>query len=515
MVADASGQEAEPGSLRQRVAVVIRARLLTTLVDTLTGILLVRLLSKGDFAVLLLLLLVHETLKQIATLGLPESVLYFAEHWGPTRRRALAQRTLLLVSANAVGSALIMLALSATTDLWLSSWAPGPRGLVARYLPWMALMALGELPTWPTTNILLGVGKPAHAGRYEVVTSALLLASIVLPAALGLGLAGVAFGLLAYGGTRLLLSLAWLVRVLPRVDQERLAPGALREQLHFAFPLGLSTLTARINKYIDRTVVAVLLPAAAFAEYTVATTEIPFVNAFPYGAAGVLMARYVSLFQAGDRAGLIALWYRAARAIGLLVVPVGVLLIGAAPDLIELAFGRAYLPAAVPFQIFCGILLLRVANFGALVQAFGRTRAVLRVTLTVFATNLVLNIPLTLSFGVVGTASATLFANLVGAVLTFRVIGLNLHLHWWQALPVRAYLTTVATACTASALALCVRHLVLPDGLHVAVRLATSITVGLASYLLLGALTGLLQRDDLGLLRALIKPSNVGSRPSA
>ena len=490
-------------SLKQRIAIVIRARLMTTVVDAATGILIVRLLQKREVAVLMLLLLVHETLKQIATLGFPESVLYFFEKWGVRCRRAVALRTVSVVAVNSLIAGACMLLLAATSAFWLSAWSPENASAVQRYLPWMALLALCEWPTWPLTNVLIGLNKPRQAGRYEIITSAILLASIILPAALGYGLHGVMVGLLAYGAMRLMGSGAWLALQLPRVEQSPLPQGALREQARFAVPLGVSALTGRLNKYADRSIVALLLPAAAFADYTVATTEIPFINAFPYGAASVLIGRYVMLWEQQNSEALLQLWRSAMRTISLLIVPVGVLLILSAQDLIVMVFGNQYRSAVLPFQIFCGIILLRVANYGSIVQAFGHTTAVLRITLITLLSNIVLNVPMTLAFGVSGTAASTLLATLIGAAMYLHTIAKQLEVPWWKAAPMRAYILTLLIAATCGGGALMLRILFVDK--NSALLGATFIlALGSAAYVAIASTLGVIRREDLRNLGTLL-----------
>ena len=499
---------AEQGpSLRQRVATVVRARLLTSLVDAATGILLVRTLPKAEFAVLMLLLVVHETLKQIATLGLPESVLYFAERWGASRHRALAWRTSAMIAGHAALSGTIMLGMAFTTDLWLASWELAPRAQVARYLPWIAAMSLCELPTWPTTNVLIGTGKTAQAGAYEVTTSLLLLAAILTPAILGFGLPGIATGLVLYGVSRLVISAAWLLRCLPSRGQVGLPQGSLRKQFRFAAPLGLSALSSRVNKYIDRTVVAVMLPALAFADYTAATTEVPFLNVFPHGAASVLIARYVFLWQGGDREALLRLWHKANKVIGLLMLPAGLLLIAMAPDLIALAFGPNYDGAVVPFRIFSLLVAIRVANIGALIQAFGETRALLRITLTVLSLNLILNVPLTWLMGTAGTATATLLATLAGAMLTYRLVAMKLDVPFGQTAPFKSLGKIALLASFSASMAWLARQLIFPEEFSPAWTVALMTILHTSIYLPLGVRLGIVRREDFGYLRMLIRSS--------
>jgi O-antigen/teichoic acid export membrane protein len=492
-------------SLSSKVAVVVRARLLTTVVDTATGLSLVWLLPKSEFAVLGLLLFIYELLKQLALLGFPESILYYFEKLEPRFRRAIAFQTVRTLLATATLAALIMLGLTALGPLWLGQWEPPTRALVQRYLPLFAGLALLEIPTWPLTQILLALDRQRHAGLYQVSTSVMTLTALLGPLLLGMGIDASVHALLGYGALRFVGSLVWGLSVLPK-QGEPLPKGSALEQARFAAPLGIGALVGRLNKYLDKLVVSTMLPAAALADYTVATYEIPFVTAFPYGVGAVMITRYVALSRDGELQELVHLWHTAVRKVSLLVVPVAIAFIVLAPDLIPLAFGEEYLGSVVPFQIFCGILLMRVAHYGGMLQAFGNTRGFLSITLLMLATNLVLSVPMTLWLGVRGTALATLLANVASLRLTLWLIGSHLKLSPLQVIPLRDYARVLTLACGAGAAAWAARTLLLPDD---APRLHAVLLVAIlqpALYLAAGALTGVIKREDFHSLRLLLRP---------
>ncbi|RPF80036.1 MAG: hypothetical protein CBC65_006940 [Rhodothermaceae bacterium TMED105] len=65
------------GSLEQKAGIVVFARVLTTVIDLALAITTIQLLIKQDFAIMGYILMIHELARNLATLGLPESIFYF------------------------------------------------------------------------------------------------------------------------------------------------------------------------------------------------------------------------------------------------------------------------------------------------------------------------------------------------------------------------------------------------------------------------------------------------------
>ncbi len=453
-----------PGdSLGRKVGVVVASRLLTTLVDLLTMVLIVHLLSKPELAIVRLLLIVYGTARYLATFGFPDSILYFFDRVEKGAQRRLVLQTCGLLAATALAaSGLIMLA-SLYADVLLSStWTVAQRAAVSDYLPWIALVCLLEIPTWPTTNVLIALDRQREAGRYEVATSVLLFASLLGPLLLGYEIETAVYGLVFYAVIRFVLSAAWLARVLPP-GISPLPRHFRRQQVRFSIPLGLNGAVNRLSKYFDSYVIAVMLPAIALADYQVGAQEIPFVSVIPAAVGSVLVSRYAAFQLAGDRDALIALWHRAALRTLLYVVPLTVLFIAVAGDFIHVVFGAQYRSAVLLFQIYNVILLHRIVSYGSVLQGFGDTRGILLITLSVLAANAVLSVPLTFAFGAVGTATGTLLASAVGWVQALRRIGRHMGLPARRVLPFGPYARMLGVAAAAGLAVWTARTWLYPD----------------------------------------------------
>jgi O-antigen/teichoic acid export membrane protein len=501
-------------SLRQRVSLVVAARTLSTVIDIALGIATVRLLAKTDLAIFSYLLIIYQVVRYLATMGFPESVFYFFERLGGSARRGFCGQTLALLAVTGTIGGLLIAGLQAVVP-WLvsSDWPPADVDTLRGLLPWLGLMAALEIPTWPAMNVLLAAHHQKQAALYEVLSSALTFAAVVGPLWLGYPLESAVLGLVVYAAVRFLGTVIWVNSQLPG-GGEPLPPGSFREQVRYAMPLGGSQLVNRINRFVDRFVVGACLTPRDLANYTVAAQDFPLVSGIPFAVGTALISRYTQLVREGRREELLSLWYRTVRRVSLIVVPSAGALIVAAPEALPLVFGAEYSVSVWPFQIFTLALLLRIASFSSLLQAFGDTRATLWAALFRLSANVVLTTPATLLWGIAGTAGSTVAANALNLVFVLFLVSRHLQCPVWRVAPFGHYLRVLAVAGGAAVLAL----LVHPESLAPIPRLAATLAVYLVAVGVLAVVAGLVDKDEGRRLAALLSrvlPSSVLTETSS
>ena len=428
-------------SLTEKTGVVVFARIITTVVDLAIVIATIKLLSKTDFAIIGYLLMIHEVARNIATLGFPESVFYYFERVSGSARRGFVLQTISILLVTAIASAILVYAVSFIVPSLLPDWELLAVEQVQDLIPFMAVVVLFEIPTWPTTNILLAADKQSQAAWYEMLTSALIFICLVGPLSFGYDLHTAVYGLMGYAVIRFLGSWIWINIVLPAGKLSD-SDIPVKNQIDFAVPLGLSSLVSKLNRYADKFVVSVMLPATAYAEYTIGAQEVPIIRVIPFAVGSVLISRYVAYQIESKKDELLELWYKGIKKVSLLVVPLTFTAIIAAPDLIALIAETDttdYSNAVLPFQIFNLIVLLRVTNYGSILQAFGDTKGVLYLSMNLVAANIILSIPLTYFYGITGTALGTLIANTYNWVITLKRIGGHMELPATKVLPFGYY----------------------------------------------------------------------------
>jgi O-antigen/teichoic acid export membrane protein len=431
--------ELDVRALSNKVAVVVTSNVATALIELAAVVILARLLPKREVAIIALLLVIYQTGRFLAVFGLPESVFYFYERLKPGARRAFVLQTATLLTGMGLAAGLLMVGTSFAIPWILGGWDAASRDTVAQLLPVLALVVVLELPTTLTPNVLLVNDRARQSAIFSVLNGVGGFVALVVPLLLGYNISVLAWSLAAFAAIRLPVTAIWLASILP-AGREKLPPGLFGKQLRFAGPLALNSVALRLKKYIDRLVVAVMLTATALADYHVGAQEIPFLPVIAFGVGAVFISQYVSFQIKGDLKSVLDLWTRGIRAVSLIVVPATVIALVLAEDLVILLFGDQYLTAVLPFRIYTCILLVRVAQYGSMLQTFGDTKTILVLTISSLVANLVLNIPLTYFFGISGTAFATLLAMFMVVFLYLRRIAHHLETSMANVVPLRHYL---------------------------------------------------------------------------
>jgi O-antigen/teichoic acid export membrane protein len=117
------------------------------------------------------------------------------------------------------------------------------------------------------------------------------------------------------------------------------------------------------------------------------------------------------------------------RVLNLLVIPIGFALGAVAGTAVTVAYGRAYLDAALPFAILMASSI--IPAYGGLMSitllAIGRTQPLMRISAAAAVTEVVLTAPLVLLLNVTGSAIARLGMSIVGVLLTY----MSVKGEWW------------------------------------------------------------------------------------
>ncbi|MFN1833687.1 lipopolysaccharide biosynthesis protein [Balneola sp. MJW-20] len=484
-------------SLTRKISVVVFSRMLTTLIDAATAVIIARLLSKTDFAIVGYLLMVYEVCRYVATLGFPESIFYYFEHLTKNFRKAFALQTSAILLGTAVLTAGAIFLIRMFAPQLMSEFSPEVVDQIQTFLPLLAVIAVLEIPTWPVHNVLLALDRQREAGWYQIITSAMSFAALIGPLWLGYDVRFALYGMMGYAAIRFIGSALWLMMVLPEGDL-RTPKGNIIEQIRFSVPLGFSSLVNQFNKYIDKFVVSFFLTELALAEYQVGAQEVPIIRVIPFAVGSVLISRYVKLKLQGEGQSLLELWHKGIEKVALLTVPLSALFIALAPDLIPLLFETGdtnYTAAIIPFQIYNMITLMRVAHFGSILQAFGDTKGILRISINLVVLNLIFSIPMTLQFGIIGTAASTFLANLINMVILLRLIAGHLKVSPVNVLPILYYLKLLTLTVTLGAFGWAIRKFVFPEWSHTEGLLYVSVFY-LTAFLLSGSALRLIEKED-------------------
>jgi O-antigen/teichoic acid export membrane protein len=490
-------------SLSEKTLVVVFSRVLTSLIDLTTAVFIARLLSKTDFAIVGYLLMVYEVARYVATLGFPESIFYYFEKLTKNYRKAFAIQTSVILVVTGILSAIIILLIMLFTDSLITKFDPLVRESIKALLPIIAGVAVLEIPTWSVHNVLLASDRQKEAGWYQIITSIMSFMALIGPLALGYSVEIAIYSMLIYAGIRFVGSFIWMWLILPNGDLKT-PTGNLKEQISFSIPLGISALVNQFNKWADKSIVAFFLTEQAFADYLIGAQEVPIIRVIPFAVGSVLISRYVYYQLNNKKEELIELWHKGIKKVLILIIPLSIFFVVVAPQFISLLFESGdtnYQNAILPFQIYNLIILIRVAHFGGILQAFADTKGILKLSIQLVVLNMVLSIPFTLLFGIVGTATGTLLANIINWVFTVKRIGRHLEIKAKKVIPFFYYSKVLGLSITIGVIIYFFNAYFLSTNL---ISISVSFIFYIVFYLLFGNIFKILSKSDWINLKSLI-----------
>jgi O-antigen/teichoic acid export membrane protein len=465
--------------------IFVASRTAAMLLIFVTYILSTRLYGKLGYAYVAAIYLVYETAIALGSLGLPDAVLTFIPRHRE-RSAAIVRQVSFMLAVAALPVTGVAAISAAVMD--------GPELDLLPAIPWLAAVILIELPTQPAINQLIAHGRHGIASVLFIGFALLRTLAVLAPAAFDWSLHSIPMMMAVLGVARLVAHL-WIVhRLVPLPAQTTWwNTKEMKTILWFALPVGLGATVGKLNPQIDKFVVQLMLDTESFAEYGVAAFEVPFVTLIPYAIGAVMQRRYVELYQAGRISELKELWYITVEKTMIIVVPMAVVLIVVADDLVRLVAGPAFADAAGPFRIFTIILFHRVAAYGPMLQATNQTRVLLFTSVSIIVTNLVLTVPLTLLIGFEGPAVATVLAVVPQWFITLFRIGDTLQGGIGVSLPWRFYGRVMAVSCGLGGLLFVAYR---AAGLHPAVAVPAALVAFTLAYLPAGYLVGVIKRED-------------------
>jgi O-antigen/teichoic acid export membrane protein len=436
-------------------------------------VILVRVFDTAAFGTYKQLLLIHATLYAVLQLGLAESLYYFLPSRPQASGRYVANTMLGLAGAGALALAGLAIAGGRLAG-WLGN------GGIADQAPLIGAFIALTLAAAPLEIVLLSRGRSLGAavayGLSDVLRGALMAGAALVARSLE----AVFVAAVAFGAVRLAVMVGWARREFGgELRPDRIALG---DQLRYAVPFGLAALVETIQATYHQYAVAWRLDPAAFAVYAVGCLQLPFVELVAGPAANVMMVRMGEARQERDR--VLRLFHDTTRKLALVFLPLAVLLVVIARDLIRLLFTDTYAASAGVFQVWCMTVVLAVVQTDAVLRVYAETRAilalnVLRLVLVATSVGGLLG-----AIGLPGAALATVAASVVakGAALLrlAPVVGVRpSRLLPWKAL--------AATAASAVGAAVPVWVLGSSGQPPTVLGLAATAAVYLVSYALLAA----------------------------
>ena len=409
----------------------------------LTTVALARMLSKPEFAGFQQLFLLYALISPLLLAGVPAGLLYFmagaekdeGRRWVLCAYVVLAVLGVVFSAAVAIGHNFIAEEFNNDAlSTALLVFAPYP----------LLLFVAAVMP-----NALVVTGRAGLAAALNALGAVVFVVAVLVAAAITRDAHGTAVGLLVTGAFTCVLSVFAVARWVGIASPRSFSLARGKRLLGYGLPLALTGLASTLGFQFDRLVVSARFTPAEFAVYAVGAVEVPIAALVQQSVNNVLAPALTVLYRNKDIPGLVSLWHAAIRKTSLVLLPVFAFLLVAATALIEFLFGTRYHGSIEIFRVYLFLMPLRVATYGLIPMAIGRTGINLSASLVLLVVNAVLVLVLVGPLGLVGAALGTVIATTTVAayylVRLRRILELPISaLFPWRLLLVNLLLSLVA-----------------------------------------------------------------------
>ena len=384
---------------------------------------------------------------------------------------------------------------------------------LARALAFFAPYLFFALLTAALPNALVAVGRAALASALNGLNGVLTVAFVVAAAVISPTASSMAIGLSLSAVTMTLISVACAARAFAFHRPFSVRFANWRPLLAYGLPLGLTQLAAMLGFQFDRLLVSNRYLPGQYAVYAIGAVEVPIAIVVQQAVNTVLVPALARLHADGDLAGLVRQWQSALRKVSLVVLPLFAFLMVTAGDLISLLYGSSFEGSVRIFRAYLFLMPLRMAAYGLITAAIGRTAINLSASIVMFGANVALAIALVIPFGILGPAISTPLAMLVTVV--FYVVRLRgvLALRVDQLLPWRLLTINAAVAFVAVIPAIALLAVPMSPFARLAASFAIFAPAYLAALRVTGRLTAAEWRTLLDVRRLRFAPTSAPRLP--
>ncbi len=384
----------------------------------------------------------------IVTLGIPETLYYFLPRLKDEERPAFLTQTILILAVTGAAAALVF-----------RYWAPQLAGVQhnpaiigdLRIFGWYGAFIIASSFADP---VFITFGRLRYAFGLTALHAAFFVGLAVWQRVDGVSIAALFTVMGVFAFLKYLVSLGLLFRLSPQFGGLSFTGKrpALLLQLSFALPVALTSAIDLVSRWLDKFVVSVFFGSETLGIFSIGAMEIPFLSVIVASVYSVATPLLSGFHHRGEAVPFASLVRQTISFSARIIWPVAIYLFVFADHLVPLVVGREYLAAVAPFRVYLTVLPIRLALYGAIVLAMGRSRTVFWCAYAALAVNAALSVFLASTIGMIGPAVATVASTYVHVAVLLVIIVRELNIPLAEIVPFH-FLFTVGTACGLAVLA--------------------------------------------------------------
>jgi len=349
-----------------RVLVLAFGEIGSAVVGLASMMVLVRILSKSEYAVYVQAMLVYSTFLPLLGLGLPKTLFVLLPRHKDHTRKMLFENQMILITIGLSFSAFMLL---------------GGSGFIAKSfndtrlesaLPYLALYFLFSLPLSSIDSALLSQNKTITLSLFDVFSRTLLFICAITAVYWWPDPKAALLGLVIGSLINFIIGTILMYRANNRGP---FYPSLASIRSHFALgaPLLLATSFGVLQSSLDKWIVAIFDTPENFAAFSIGATQIPFIGYFTGSVAQVLLADSAKYFHENRQGEVAELLWRATLSSATLLLPIMCYFWATADVVIPWLFSDQYVDSVAPFMLYLLLIPARLINYSSVEIASGKT----------------------------------------------------------------------------------------------------------------------------------------------
>ena len=186
--------------------------------------------------------------------------------------------------------------------------------------------------------------------------------------------------------------------------------GILKKLWVYGFPLYLATFTGLFSAYLDKAIVNIFEDDVTFAIFAVGAFEIPIFAMLSAAFSQQIFPKMVRLIESNKESEAKLLWLLTTKKVSFLTYPFILLAMFFAEDIIFFIYSKDYAESVTLFRTYLLVLLFRNNNYGILLTAKRKTKAIKNISFVVLSINLLFSLLLYFLIGINGVVYGTVFS---------------------------------------------------------------------------------------------------------
>jgi len=380
------------------------AQLASSMERIVVFMILSRTLSVQDYGTYQQVWLFYLLVLPMFMLGLPSSILYFIPKAQPENRKTVVYQTVLLLEI--IGIIFCIFSFLIAPEMARRYSNPS----LVLYMRIFSFYPLFSVSPKLLNLLMVANNQPIKSAIVSATYSIITIVFITTPSFFKLPLVYSFYGALLGGG---IFFIGFLLYLNHYYQKERVYWDLklLRNQFFYSLPLGLSSILGTLSTQINRLVVTSSFSIEDFAIFTNGAFEVPFIGLITGSLMTVLIPEFVTRLKNNqDLNSVWELWNSSTQKTAILLFPIAVSLFVFAPDFMVLLFSEKYLASSGIFRIYLLLMILRVTQYGSLLQAMGKTSLILITAVSGLLITLFLSIFSVPIFGLIGPALANVIS---------------------------------------------------------------------------------------------------------